>query len=139
MSRCTDSKTVGILVDYEADVNHRNKAGKTALHASAADATLTEVTEELLRRGADPNIADEDGCTPLHVASRMKNEAAIDILCDRDADVNAFDKDGNTPLLVALDKDFESVAIKFMDKGADVKASNRNGLVNTFAVKDFLK
>ena len=129
LSRCRDGISVKLLADFGAAVDHRNREGKTALHVSSADPSLAEVTKELLDREANPNIADEDGCTPLHVAARMENERAIDLLYARNADVSAEDKEGNTPLLVALDKEFRNIAEKLVDSGAAVTGSNRDGLV----------
>ena len=129
LSRCRDGKSVKLLVDFGADVDHQNHDGRTALHISAADPTLAEVTKELLDRNADANITDEEGCTPLHVAARWENEQAIDLLLAGDADVSAADNEGNTPLLVALDKQFRNIAEKLVDSGAEVTGSNKGGLV----------
>ena len=127
LSRCRDGKSVKLLVDFGADVDHQNYDGRTALHISAADPTLAEVTKELLDRNADANITDEEGCTPLHVAARWENEQAIDLLLAGDADVSAADNEGNTPLLVALDKQFRNIAEKLVDSGAEVTGSNKGG------------
>eukprot|EP00118_Oscarella_pearsei_P021922 m.249626 g.249626 ORF g.249626 m.249626 type:complete len:1164 (+) comp40306_c0_seq20:82-3573(+) len=128
LSRCTNAESVGVFVKLGTDVNHRNKEGKTALHAFAADPTLEEVTRELLKYGADPDAADQDGCTPVHVASRRNNSSALTALSEAGADINATDKEGNTPLLVALDRKFENISEELVDKGAKVTGSNRSGL-----------
>jgi ankyrin repeat protein len=49
------------------DVNHTNKTSSTALHLAARAASATCVAL-LLRLGADPNLPDGQGLTPLHLA-----------------------------------------------------------------------
>ena len=129
LSRCRDGTSVELLAKFGAAVDHQNHEGKSALHLSCADPYLAEVTKELLDRGANPNLKDQDGCTPFHVAARMENKRAIDLLCARNADVSAADKEGNTPLLVALDKQYRTIAEKLVSIGAKATGSNRDGLV----------
>lgn len=51
--------------------------------------------ELLLMRGADPNIADKLGLTPLHVA---QNYQMSELLVNYDANPNSKDIYGYTPL-----------------------------------------
>ncbi|KAF3363139.1 hypothetical protein PHSC3_000325 [Chlamydiales bacterium STE3] len=46
------------------DLNYTNKEGKTALHIAAKDGT-SGIVELLIEHGANPNIKDNDGLTPL--------------------------------------------------------------------------
>jgi len=65
------------LLDAEAalDINSRDERGRTALMLAALHGR-TDAVGVLLDRGADPNLADSQGLTPLQAAT-AGNEAAI--------------------------------------------------------------
>lgn len=50
--------------------------------------------ELLLRNGADPNIQDGDGRTPLHIAFTKSNEILARILLGNGANPDIADKEG---------------------------------------------
>lgn len=60
---------------------------------------MTEITEILLRFGADPNSRDEKGQTPLHLT---ESPEVARLLVKYGAKVNLRDKAGETPLMRAL-------------------------------------
>jgi uncharacterized protein len=64
----------------------------TGLHAAAARGDAAEI-KRLASAGADVNARDDNGRTPLHVATFLKNRDAITALVRAGADLNAFDKD----------------------------------------------
>jgi len=51
----------------------------------------------LLERGANVNICDGDGRTPLHVASSNKNTKIVALLIERGADPSVPDASKQTP------------------------------------------
>jgi ankyrin repeat protein len=51
------------------------------------------------------NVCDDNGVTPLHLASKNGNKYLVQLLIDKGADVSAQDKDGNIPLSLASEKD----------------------------------
>lgn len=53
---------------------------------------------ELLDRGADVNVADDDGQTPLHTAVTCESPELVELLVARGAHEGAEDGDGETPL-----------------------------------------
>ena len=63
-----------------------------------------EITELLLKNGADINITarDQHGGTPLHWAVFVGNKEMAKLLVEGGADINAPDYDGYTPLDAAL-------------------------------------
>ena len=50
----------------------------------------------LIGLGGSINLQDDEGCTPLHVASRLQNEEGTKILIELGADTTILDRKGNT-------------------------------------------
>lgn len=65
-------------------------------HEGRLDAVIA-----LLANGADPNVSDAKGETPLHHAALCQDTDIAARLLDAGADVNAVNQDGQTPLSVA--------------------------------------
>lgn len=63
-----------------------------------ADIRTLQTIKCLLRHGADPNLANNDGNTPLHVACSRRNLPAIQLLLQHGARPNAQNKTLDTPL-----------------------------------------
>ncbi|KAL7299617.1 hypothetical protein TKK_0007380 [Trichogramma kaykai] len=93
-------------------VNARDKFGNTPLHAAVHRKCL-KMIEVLLRRGADPSLANKRGVTPLllmvdgrdtsgrtllHVVMDLGHLNLMEFLLKIGADPNAADNDGETPL-----------------------------------------
>jgi ankyrin repeat protein len=86
----------------------------------------------LLDRGADPSLGDRKLRTPLHVAAKQGDPAAVGLLVDRGADPWRVDEDGYTPLhVVACD---EEVVRKLLWAGAEPDVRTGRG----FTVLHFL-
>eukprot|EP00123_Amoebidium_parasiticum_P009082 comp19223_c0_seq1/m.21984 comp19223_c0_seq1/g.21984 ORF comp19223_c0_seq1/g.21984 comp19223_c0_seq1/m.21984 type:complete len:170 (-) comp19223_c0_seq1:676-1185(-) len=75
------------------DVNAKDENGYTPIHAAVSwghEALL----HYLLEKGADPNIGDLDGDTPLHVCEKP---AIAEILLNAGATVDKTNDEGRTP------------------------------------------
>ena len=66
------------------------------LHVAVRSTESPAVIEALLNGGADPNIRDESGSTPLYYAS---NPTVIEALLNGGADPNVRDGSGKTPCI----------------------------------------
>ncbi|WP_088071867.1 ankyrin repeat domain-containing protein [Gottfriedia luciferensis] len=75
----------------------------TALHAAIAGAKSIEIIEFLLTNGADPNLTDSEGNTPLHIAAFEGNSVIADLLVKFNAKIIKNDA-GKTPLEIAEDR-----------------------------------
>jgi hypothetical protein len=83
---------------------------------------LNEVAKKLLEKGADVNVKDATGRTPLFYA---QNAEIAELLIKNGADVNAKSKNGETPIFDAIgSRRFEVVKL-LIDYGADLKVEEK--------------
>jgi hypothetical protein len=82
---------------------------------------------ELLKRGANPNVQDKKGWTPLHWAAGRGYAEIVRLLLEYGADANARDKDARTPLHFASGFGRADVVLLLLEHGADVNAKNKDG------------
>ncbi|KAH9003810.1 ankyrin repeat-containing domain protein [Lactarius hatsudake] len=112
-----------------ADVHARDKHHDTALHSAAFWGRLGIATA-LLDHGANPNVENDQGETPLHLVSRGEcnpREHGVGIaqlLFESGVDVNAPDKDQNTPLHSASHLGRLEIVRVLLDHGADASSEN---------------
>lgn len=79
-------------------IDKRNKLGETKLYRAVRSGNVKEV-KRLLRDGADPDIADSHGLTPLHQAAYWGETEITALLLKAGANVNAENNGkGWTPL-----------------------------------------
>ena len=57
-----------------------------------------EVVRVLAERGADINKANNDGATPLFIASEKGRAEVVRVLAERGVDINKANNDGESPL-----------------------------------------
>ncbi|NXH98958.1 ANKR7 protein, partial [Pachycephala philippinensis] len=80
----------------------------------------------LLEHGADPNLADADGNTALHLAVlSCSNTTVAELLLEHNANIDAQNKEGYTPLILAVSEHHEEIMEFLLKKGADVHARDQ--------------
>ncbi|CAB0039782.1 unnamed protein product [Trichogramma brassicae] len=114
-------------------VDVSNDYYETPLHCAVAGG-LKKVTEMLLRKDVDPNVA---GCknTPLHViCNKKENDYDLAKMLFEVSDevhltvqVDAKDEEGNTPLHLALRNGHWNLIELLLEKGATVNSANAKG------------
>lgn len=113
-----------IAADPEA-VNETDEFGFTPLHGLAGEEHL-EIAQFLIDRGAKVNAANDEGITPLHLATWP---AMATLLLKNGADLEARSQRGETPLLVlAAENEREDVMAVLLTAGADANAAANDGL-----------
>lgn len=91
----------------DGSLRAKNRRGAEPLHY-AADAnhqdpiSQAETIKYLVSVGADPNVPDRSGVSPLHRAVRTRSLAAVRSLVDGGADPRRPSKAGSTPLHLAV-------------------------------------
>jgi cytohesin len=81
----------------------------------------------LLAAGADPNVKDLDGHTPLHYAAEQCRADIAELLLKHGADPNARDDHGKTPLHRAVAVGCVEVAELLLSRGADPNVRDKDG------------
>ena len=77
---------------------------------------------------ADVHARDDEGATPLHVASARGRVDVVEFLLSRGASADAADHQGCTPLHLAAEQNHARVARRLLaDGGANVSARNAQG------------
>ena len=117
---------VKTLLACGADVNHRDKQGRTALTWAAYDGQSNKIVTDLLNAGAQVGLAEAlilddlpkarailaehgditiralSGMTPLMLAAEKGQADIVQTLLERGADPNAQDDRGSTALMFAV-------------------------------------
>lgn len=88
------------LVNINLRSQDEDTQGGTALTA-ASTSGCTDIVRYLLDNGADINLTNSDGDSPLMCAAQHVSLDVVKILCERGADVTVADNDGNTALELA--------------------------------------
>ena len=116
------------------DVNFRDEDGNTALmlaySAMARYRSGPEIVSLLLKEGADPNIKNNDGNSPLLApwSNKYFNFEEVERLLEAGADINIQDKRGDTALMKATKRHSPRVAYLLLQKGADPNIRNNAGM-----------
>uniref|UniRef100_A0ABD2XF55 Uncharacterized protein n=1 Tax=Trichogramma kaykai TaxID=54128 RepID=A0ABD2XF55_9HYME len=127
------------FLEFGLDPNFRSKKIRKSPLLIALSEKQRCMVRFLIKIGVDPNSADADGSTHLHViCKKPENYDLAGIffeICDdlnKTVLVNAQDKFGNTPLLFALqftDPRKPELVEMLLRRGAYVNLANKNGLM----------
>ena len=96
------------------------------LHGAAIKGHM-HLAEYLVEHGANVNLTDFYGDTPLHVAAREGHMPLAEYLVEHGADVNIKNERGETPLDEALERKDKKIVKFFVEHGADVNLTDFYG------------
>ena len=107
------------LLDSGADVNGRTSDGSYALNRAAVF-NQVEIMRLLLERGANPNVQNSEGDTPLICATKYAGgqAATVNALVSAGSNLAVKDKSGMTALDYAKAKDQQD-AIALLEKSGN--------------------
>ena len=116
-------------------VNYRGLSGNTALHIATRNRE-SDWVGFLIGKGADPNIGDAKGDTPLIIAAGMGYEEAATWMLDRTAQVDLANRRGETALIIAVQQRQRRMVELLLEAGANPdKADHSAG----YSARDYAK
>ena len=119
-----DKAAVRMFLQQHVDVNLPQADGATALHWAVYRDNL-EMTQLLLRSGANPKAVNREGASVLSLACVNGNAAVIESLLRAGADANERLPNGETPLMMAARTGSVDAIKVLLDHGAEVNAKEK--------------
>ncbi|XP_044726605.1 putative ankyrin repeat protein RF_0381 isoform X3 [Chrysoperla carnea] len=114
------SQVVEVLLEYNANVNVREKISlETPLHMSARRKNV-EICEMLLNKGVDVDAVDCDGLTALHMATLEGSNDIVKLLLERGAKVDSKTKCNITPLHFSALNGSQEIMETLLKSSADI-------------------
>ncbi|GAB6032881.1 Ankyrin repeat domain-containing protein 44 [Chamberlinius hualienensis] len=121
---------VDLFIESGVNINARNFKGRTALLKCINGYCNFSIFCHLLAKGADVNLADVKGVTPLmsvNCKKHLENNDMLNILIKYGADVNAMNLNGETALVYAVRKGNFYNAKTLLANKADIRARSKDG------------
>lgn len=98
-----------IFLERGVNVNAVADDGSTALILNTREQCYKEVIKELIRAGADVNLADNTGNTALHYALQYGDQEVARFLVKKGADYNRTNNRGESAVQMAVEKGYDTV------------------------------
>ncbi|XP_054715452.1 histone-lysine N-methyltransferase EHMT1-like [Uloborus diversus] len=117
-----------LMNSRDIDVNSQDDGYWTPI-VWASEHDHFHVVRYLLRRGANPNLKDNEGNTGLHWAAFSGSVDICYLYLDYGCDINAVNELGDTPLHIAARQDAFPCVTLFLSRGVDVSITNKAGLL----------
>ncbi len=117
MSAVVNNDLVGVRFfskSARSDINQPNLGGATALHLACRDGNF-EIAKILIENGANINLADKEGWTPLMRAALAPNKKLVSLLLENKVDATRLNIVGESAILHATTSDCDSCLQEMFD------------------------
>ena len=115
------------LLLSDCDIQETNSHKWTSLHYSCYRRCDTDIVESLLRKGADINMPDQSGVTPLMLAVQENRANICELLISYGANLKMTDYDGENYLSIALYNSHNEMTRLLLDHQADHRFRTKTG------------
>ncbi|GIY83976.1 ANK_REP_REGION domain-containing protein [Caerostris darwini] len=105
-----------ILINEKVNINFTDVNGFTALHLGAFFGNLSFIEYCVQTNISDINVKNNEGETPLHLASRHNFQHIVSFLIDEGAEIDAKDNNGHTALYFACINNYKDVVHILINK-----------------------
>ena len=115
------SQVSGLELDSKTDKTNSaplTNEGSTALALTVLTNSV-ECAKALLLGKADPNMCDDHGWSPLHLAAERNYAEVVELLCSFGANPNVTNQQGYTPLVISVAKDSKEAARALLKNSAN--------------------
>ncbi|CAN1164842.1 Potassium channel AKT6 [Linum perenne] len=131
-----------IMQEILSEIEHMLAQGRMDLPLTLCFAATRGddlLLHQILKRGSDPNEADDDSRTAMHIAASNGNEHCVALLLEYGGDPNKkADSEGNVPLWDALHGKHTSVVKMLVDNGATLCSGDCGGYASMAVEKNDL-
>lgn len=131
LSQCAEHDIFDIdwLLDCGVNPNIKTDVDQTTALHDYVDSDDHCSVMQLLNKGADTELVDAEGCTPLHCAAKNGKSEMTRLLLDYGADSQARNNSGDEPLHLAVYNQHMEVVRLLL--GADADPTSRNNENNS--------
>jgi ankyrin repeat protein len=116
-----------LVEDLKIKPTATSKTGETVLHFLVSKPNQTEIINYFIAKGVDINKADNEGNTPLMVATSAKETAALEQLLPIVKNINTQNGKGESALTIAVKSGTPSAVELLLNKGADISVIDKEG------------
>ena len=114
----------------EANISRldNTESNMSSLFFSSCNENKVLIIDHLLEKGFDANSVNNEGSTPLHIASIHGYIDIVKTLVQHNATIDVVDANGCTPLMCACQRKQEEVALFLLSSGAKPTVKNADGV-----------
>jgi ankyrin repeat protein len=124
-----DTQILDLMLEKGANVNHQDAAGNSCLFWMC-QYNWNDIVKYLTIKGADQNIASNNGFYPIHIAAQKADAEIINLLAEK-SDVNLL-SDNNfkiSPFWLACNSGNIAAAKALISQNADQTLPSANGII----------
>jgi hypothetical protein len=118
---------IDMLIKAGANVNHRGRDFQESAFYYAVDRNLMEAVRSLITAGADVNLGNIHGTTPLHLAASKGMSDMYNFLLVKGADPNKPDEEGSSPVMAAAFHGHVDAVRSLVHHGGKIETRNIRG------------